>query len=63
MIIIGNFNTNTPDTKLLTILTIILDWNLNMRDKKKLLELFSPIGKLKIESKPLNINLFVNIFK
>jgi extracellular factor (EF) 3-hydroxypalmitic acid methyl ester biosynthesis protein len=60
MIIIGNFNTNTPEH---LVRTIILDWNLNLRDKKKLLELFSPIGKLKIESEPLNINLFVNIFK
>ncbi|GIX41385.1 MAG: hypothetical protein KatS3mg129_1118 [Leptospiraceae bacterium] len=59
-IIIGNFNTNTPEH---LVRTIILDWNLILRDKKHLINLFSPISKVKIEKEPLNINLFVVLIK
>jgi hypothetical protein len=59
-IIIGNFNTNTPEH---LVRTIILDWILILRDKSHLKNLFSPINKVIIEKEPLNINLFAIIKK
>ncbi len=59
-IIIGNFNVDTPEY---LVRTIILDWNLIQRDEKTLKSIFSTIGKIKIEREPLNINLFVIISK
>jgi hypothetical protein len=59
-LIIGNFSLENPT---LPLMSMAWDWHLIYRSKADLMELFGNIGPTKIESEPLEINLFAVIKK